>query len=63
MLTVDIFPIEPRAVPVIYAYDLDTSDNKNSVSGKLAYRLRKEFGGHWTSNFGRILSDKSVTEQ
>ena len=63
MLTVDIFPIEPSAVPVMYAYDLDTSDNKNSVSGKLAYRLRKEFGGHWTSNFGRILSDKSVTEQ
>ncbi len=63
MIAIDIFPVEKAAVPTINTYELDTSGNKISISGKLAYRLRKEFGGHWTANYGRILSDKSVTEQ
>ena len=63
MIVIDIFPVEEEAVPTIYAYALDTSENKISISGKLAYRLRKVFGGHWTANYGRILSDKSLTQQ
>ena len=63
MIAIDIFPIEKDAVPTIYAYELDTSGNSISISGKLVYRLRKEFGGHWASSYGRILSDEPVTEQ
>ena len=63
MIAIDIFPVEKAAVPTINTYELDTSGNKISISGKLAYRLRKEFGGHWTANYGKILADKSVTEQ
>ncbi len=63
MIAIDIFPVEKAAVPPINAYELDTSENSISISGKLAYRLRKQFGGHWSANYGRILSDKPVTDQ
>ena len=63
MIAIDIFPVEKAAVPPINAYALDTSENSISISGKLAYRLRKQFGGHWSANYGRILSDKPVTDQ
>lgn len=63
MIAIDIFPVDKTAVPTIYVYEPDTSENRMAISGKLSYRLRKEFGGHWTANSGRILSDKSVTEQ
>lgn len=63
MITTDVFRVKKEAIPQIYAYESDTSENKISISGKLAYRLRKEFGGHWTANYGKILSDEQVTEQ
>ena len=63
MIAIDVFPVDKTAVPTIYVYEPDTSENRMAISGKLSYRLRKEFGGHWTANSGRILSDKSVTEQ
>jgi ribosomal protein S6 len=63
MLTVDMFPINERVLPEIYLYEIETSENKNSISGKLAYRMKKEFKGHWaSSNYGRIITDISVDE-
>ena len=55
MLTVDMFPINVGVLPKIYVYEIETSENKNSISGKLAYRMKKEFKGHWASNYGRIF--------
>lgn len=63
MITVDIFPVNKAAVPDIKIYKLETSENKNEISGKLVYRLRKEFGGHWAANYGRIFSDISLTDK
>ena len=62
MLTVDLFPINKEVLPQIYVYEVETSENKNLISGKVAYRMRKEFKGHWASNYGRILSDRKVEE-
>lgn len=62
MLTVDLFPINKEVLPQIYVYEVETSENKNLISGKAAYRMRKEFKGHWASNYGRILSDKKVEQ-
>ncbi len=57
-----MFPINVGVLPKIYVYEIETSENKNSISGKLAYRMKKEFKGHWASNYGRILTDTSVDE-
>ncbi len=58
-----MFPINEGVLPEIYVYEIETSENKNSISGKLAYRMKKEFKGHWaSSNFGKILTDISVDE-
>ncbi len=61
MLISDIFPVRYESLPKLYKYEINTTDNKNSVAGKLAYRLKKMYHGHWASSFGNVISDKNLS--
>lgn len=62
MLITDIFPINNKALPELFAYEINASGNRTSIAGKLAYRLKKRFKGHWSSSGSRIISDMKLDE-
>lgn len=61
-LFVEIFPVEPGAVPPLTAYqirlDASLSDpQRGRLGSRLAQRLRKAFGGEWLWSDNRLLTD------
>ncbi len=62
MLVSDIYAVRKDDLPKLYAYEVNTTDNRNSIAGKLAYRLKKKYPGHWTSLFGTVISDRSLSQ-
>jgi len=67
----EVFPIPPGAGPNLTAYEVIVGgQEQNLIGGKLAYRLGKQFPGHWVWTSGRIVTDqpqeddtiKAVTE-
>lgn len=46
----EVFPVNISAIPELHAYEVElagSTEQLNKVGGKLAYRLKKKFGGHW----------------
>lgn len=63
MIVSDIFPVNEKSLPRLYAYEVITTDEKGSIAGKLVYRMKNKFQGHWASNYGTIISDQKLTEE
>ncbi len=57
-LFTEVFPIDVAALPQLYAYRLEVTDSMaHRVGGKLAYRLRQYFPGHWVWFGDRLITD------
>ena len=54
----EVFPIKVESVPRVSAYRLEMGGGDlSTVGGKLSYRLKREFQGHWVWTGGRITTD------
>ncbi len=53
----EVFPVRITEIPKLYAYRLNVKGDISTVGGKLSYRLRKTFSGHWVWTAGRVLTD------
>lgn len=54
----EIFPVQLGVLPRLSAYKLDIRGGDfSTVGGKLSYRLRKRFPGHWVWTNGQLLTD------
>lgn len=67
MLFSETFRIDTESLPELHAYDLQINRNSesiHSVGGKLAYRLKSQFGGHWVWDRAtwRVIGDLPITE-
>ncbi len=62
-LFVEVFPIAEGAVRGLAAYALEMTDSTlpHSAGGKLAYRLRRAFPGHWVWANGKLITDQPRT--
>ncbi|MFW9890522.1 MAG: hypothetical protein ACFFER_20300, partial [Candidatus Thorarchaeota archaeon] len=57
----EIYPIQEKHIPELTAYSLDLSGGEAKIiGGKLSFRLRKKFGGHWFFADYRIVTDSPV---
>lgn len=57
-LFVEVFPIQTSTLPRIFAYKIDTGGgDASTIGGKLAYRLRRKFKGHWVWTSNRVVTD------
>ncbi len=64
-LFTEVFPIEVEKLPELTAYSLEvgSSGDASRIGGKLSYRLRKRFSGHWVWTVGKIITDQPQTEE
>jgi hypothetical protein len=54
----EVFPIRLDTFPALYGYRLSLRGGDiATIGGKLAYRLRRMAGGHWTVSHGEVLGD------
>lgn len=61
---VDIFPVNLKAIPELFAYTIKTvNDDVSAIGGKLAYRLRNKFKGNWIWCNGQIITDKITNNE
>lgn len=61
---VDVFPIESKAIPPLFAYSLKTGNGEpTTVGGKLAYRLSNQVGGMWVWTNDLLLSDTILSDE
>jgi len=59
----EVFPVNLDSMPTLYAYALDIhGGDRNKVGGKLSYRFRKQFPGHWVWTCSRIVTDSPQEE-
>jgi len=59
MITTEIFPVLISNLPKLYAYTLEIGgNNRHTIGGKLAYRFKREFNGHWVWTDNRLVTDK-----
>ncbi len=56
-LFTEIFPLREEALPRLYAYRPHYKGNATGSAGKLAYRLRRQLGGHWQWLGSHIITD------
>jgi len=57
-LFVEMFPVATSKLPKFYAYQLDIGNgDKSTIGGKLAYRLKRTFGGHWAWAGFHVVTD------
>ena len=57
-ITVEVFPVETRFLPTLHAYSVEVKGYDSSmIAGKLAYRMKKAFHGHWVWSNNRIVAD------
>lgn len=57
----EIFPINTSEIPTLSAYRLDIrGSDASTIGGKLSYRLKKTFNGHWVWTCYRIVTDTPV---
>jgi argonaute-like protein implicated in RNA metabolism and viral defense len=57
-LFVEVFPILTSTLPQMFAYKLETGgEDASTIGGKLAYRLRRKFKGHWVWASERVVTD------
>ena len=60
----DFFPIQTDKLPPLYAYEIIGlgGDKKDSVGGKLSYRLRKMLSGNWVWSNHKLISSTQKSE-
>ncbi len=59
----EVFPINLSALPTLYTYKLITGNKDiSTIGGKLSYRLKVEFGGHWIWSEKRIVGDQLISD-
>lgn len=58
-LFTEIFPVIPSSLPAIFAYrlELNRGADASTIGGKLSYRLKKTFDGHWAWAGGFVITD------
>src|SRR5690554_2240657 len=60
-LITEIFPIKTEEIPQLHGYKLDvTGGDLSTIGGKLSYRLKRRFPGHWAWADKRIITDTPV---
>lgn len=60
----EMFSILQDIVPHLYAWHINTSDDRvKSVGCKLAYRLRRELDGLWVWSHRYLISDRNYSSQ
>lgn len=58
VLFTEVFPIKASSLPALSAYRLDIRNGDYStIGGKLAYRLKKTFSGHWAWAGSFVVTD------
>jgi len=62
-MLVEVFPIKEETIPKLSSYVLVTQSRGDisSIGGKLSYRLRKKYPGHWVWTGNRIVTDRPKT--
>ena len=54
----EVFPVQLDTLPQLFAYKLDVvGGDISTIGGKLSYRLRQKFPGHWVWTSYRIVTD------
>lgn len=63
-ILVEMFPINPVAIPNLTSYRPDIQgDDLAMISGKLAFRLQKVFSGHWVWSCPWIITDNPQSDE
>lgn len=61
-LFIELFPIDPAAIPPLTAYRVEFSgDEPPLIGGRLAHRLGRAFSGQWVWVDGHIVTDNPRT--
>lgn len=62
-LFVEVFPLLESAIKPLTAYALEIEGSRaaGEIGGRLAYRLRQSYPGHWVWYAGRLLTDAPRT--
>ena len=61
-LFIEVFPIAPESLPLLYAYQVTFRDPSHlSYGGKLAFRLSRTFPGTWIWYSERLITDALVS--
>jgi len=61
----EIFPVRTSEIPRLFGYTLQIKGGDfSTIGGKLSYRLKKKFPGHWVWTGGKLLTDapQDITE-
>ena len=54
----EIFPVRTSEIPRLFGYNLQVRGGDfSTIGGKLSYRLRKKFPGHWVWTGGKLLTE------
>lgn len=58
-VNVEIFAVDQSKLPRLTAYRPEIrGGDRSTVGGKLSYRLRRKFPGHWVWSSGRVVTDQ-----
>jgi len=62
-VNVEIFAVDQNKLPKLTVYTPEIrGGDRSTVGGKLSYRLRRKFPGHWVWTSGRIVTDQPRSE-
>jgi len=54
----EVFPVRIAEMPKLFAYSLAVKgEDLSTIGGKLSYRFRRKFPGHWVWTGNRLLTD------
>jgi len=54
----EVFPVRVPEMPKLFAYNLQVKGGDlSTIGGKLSYRLRRKFLGHWVWTGNRVITD------
>ncbi len=63
-VNVEIFAVDQNKLPKLTVYTPEIrGGDRSTVGGKLSYRLRRKFSGHWVWTCGRIVTDQPRSEE
>jgi len=61
-LFTELYPVKSTSIPALHAWQiLASTSEKRSIGWKMAYRMRKNLGGHWVWAEDRLVTDLAVT--
>lgn len=63
-ILVEVFPVQPDAIPLLTAYQLQVQGGDlATIGGKLAYRFSRVFKGHWVWTEKRVVTDAPPSDE